>query len=152
MKRDSQPVTWQAIAFAVAVGLVLVLAADFLAGVSAALPLPRGFFAELNPWTGLGTFASMLLTYQAPVAVMAALASWAMFRALRSTRPTLVLACMTPWLAMLMWHWLGDLRGSFDSVTSNGFFALSALVGMLFVPAGIWAGAQLANWRMRSSR
>ena len=128
-----------------AVGVVIACIATLLTGYLAALPIPAAYLDPLRTHVGLSTLLTSLLV-QIPLAIAAGVVSWLMFRVLGRSTPAMLVACVAPWLLVVLIGWLSDLE-SLSASARNPYVMLAAVTGTLCVPLGVWLAARLSRGR-----
>jgi len=128
-------------------GCVLLSLAIFAMGFLAALPVPGWLqpIRQSNGWTGAVLYA--VLRIHLPMAVLAGLYAWAVFRLLRARGLLVVLALSAPWLIYCFVEALSYYQESRLAPVHKLMllFAWHKWTARLFVPLGVWVASKVSS-------
>lgn len=143
MRRSSlAPLFWAFIAGCVLLGLAI-----YAMGFLAALPVPGWLqpIRQTKGWTGATLYA--VLRIHLPMALLAGLYAWAVFRLLRARGMLVVLALSAPWLIYCLVEALSYYQESRLSPVHKLMllFAWHKWLARLFVPLGVWVASKVSS-------
>jgi hypothetical protein len=128
-----------AVLVALAVGVFLAWLAVCAMGALAAIPTPHALRLGASDHPFLALLVSMTLLVHVPVAILAFVVGWFLFRALRQASLLLVLVCAAPWLIYDLWSLVGHFTTQLPTINEfKVVFAWYVWPGVLAVPVGLW--------------
>ena len=133
-------------------GCVLLWLAIFVMGLLAALPVP-GWLQPIRQTKGLtGAVLYSVLRLHLPMAILAGLYAWAVFRLIRARGLLVVLALSTPWLIYCFVEALTYYQESRLSPVHKLvlLFAWHKWFARLSVPLGVWVASKVSSDKARN--